>query len=349
MRNMDSVPKPTAMLKRFVILSFIIILIIVSYQKHNTCECLRRISYKDVYSNSNLDMDALFSTPEEKELESILKDWQYRPSKASDQELIKEFDYSSNRPIQIWQHGPDTARHYGAVLLPTNYQPTEKYPLLLLAAGLDQKNPSVNLDKNNYWKKLIYHLDDHFILIPSYRGQALVVAGRRYCSDGFFGDAFDGATDDALALIDLAQSHYKNIDTSRLVAYGISRGATVVLLAGIRNPDLDLIIAQSGPTDFFNRETRVRYGFQYRYQFLSQQKPLADIRAKILKSSPLLFIHELQGNVKLIHGVDDSVVPLWHAEHLHKRFPDSSRIDFYKRQGGHRLYELEPTLKWIKG
>ena len=184
-------------------------------------------------------------------------------------------------------------------------------------------------------------LDQHFIIVPSYRGQALVIGGKRYCSDGFFGDAFDGATDDALRLLYLAQDNFTNIDTNKITIYGVSRGGTVALLAGIRNPEIDFVIAQSGPTDFLSSAVMNRYGFQYRYQFLSHKQSMDDIRAKILRSSPVHFIDSLQSRLLLIHGIRDKVVPISNADQIAARLANSSKTTYLKREAGHQLLEID--------
>lgn len=74
--------------------------------------------------------------------------------------------------------------------------------------------------------------DDKFIVvIPSFRGQQLIVGGKKYQSDGNVSDAFDGATTDVLAFLNVALETFGRADESRIAIYGGSRGGTVALLA----------------------------------------------------------------------------------------------------------------------
>ena len=185
-------------------------------------------------------------------------------------------------------------------------------------------------------------------MLPSFRGQSLVVGNDSFCSDGFFGDAFDGATDDALRLIHLALQWFPNIDLNRLMVYGVSRGGTVALLAGIRNPEIDFVITQSGPVDFHGRKVSRRYNFQFKYQFLSKVQPIEEIRAKMIESSPILFIDSLKAQLLVLHGKNDNIVPIENALRLIKKFPDSSRLTTKITFEGHRMFQFNYVADELK-
>ena len=326
---------------RFGLVTIGIIAIIVVVINWNSCECKKRISYQDIHINSDISRDNLLSPVQNEEVRSILEEWANFRYVSDSFQILKTFNYLHQRQFSILLHYAEKRKHYGAILFPTNYDSTKSYPLLLMANGLNQRDPSVNLNSNRVWRSLTQQLNDHFILVSSYRGQALVVGDNRYCSDGFFGDAFDGATDDVLRLFQIALQKFKrNLDRNKISIYGISRGSTVALLAGIRNQEIDFVIAQSGPTDFLRLEAYTRKGFQYKYQFLSQKKPLKEIRRKIIKSSPYHFINSLRGKLVLIHGKNDPIVPIWHSDQIALHFRDTSRLNYKMVNGGHRLNEV---------
>ena len=222
----------------------------------------------------------------------------------------------NGRKLIVVAHYAEGRKHYGAILFPRAYNSAQKYPLLLWANGLNQADPTVDLE-NYPLQHLFRELSDHFIIIPSYRGQALAAFNKRYCSDGFFGDAFDGATDDALRLLHLSQDQFRGIDKNRVAVCGVSRGGTVALLmAGLECQLINATVAIAGPTDFFSKKIYHRYGFQYKYQFLSKKLPPMDLRAKMIKSSPGYFIKNYSNALLLIHGKEDKVVPLENAERI---------------------------------
>ena len=163
----------------------------------------------------------------------------------------------------------------------------------------------------------------------------------------FFGDAFDGATDDTLRLLDYVKYNFKGIDKKRIAVYGESRGGTVALLMGIRNSSINGVISAAGPTNFFSEEVYNRYGLQYKYQFLSEKKSLAKLREKIIKSSPIYFIENYQNNLLLIHGKNDKTVPISNTRKLIKKLNKKVNLDTLITNGGHTNNQLNKVIIWL--
>ena len=70
-------------------------------------------------------------------------------------------------------------------------------------------------------------------------------------SEGDRSDVWDGATDDALALLNVALKITPEADARRIAVFGRSRGGTVALLAAIRDPRIRQVVDWAGPSDLF--------------------------------------------------------------------------------------------------
>lgn len=312
--------------------------------------CARQVSYKNIYVNNGINWDSLFAEPTSVELENTLQDWKKRPLAPKNVEIIKEYKFFYKNYLRLVRHYVGERKHYGAIFLPEGYDqaPPGSLPVLIFAYGLDQQHPVVQVDG---WaaEQLFQELDSHYIVVvPSYRGQSLLANSKFYCSDGFFGDAFDGATDDALALLNVTLSSVPAADTTRIAAMGVSRGGTVALLAGVRDRRIQLVVDQSGPTNFLSRRAHSRYFKQYKYQFLNVKKPIPALRKRILASSPYYFTEYLP-DVVITHGAKDRVVPLEQAQIVVDRLEDKGfrgqLIVDIKTEGGHNLGGFGENLK----
>lgn len=322
--------------------------IILLWSSRETCDCRKRISYANINANPGIDLDSLYRPVDSVELSQIRTEWQQFDFRSDSSSIHQRLSYSSARSLLIVSHDKAGQRHFGAVYLPENYDSTQTYPLLLWANGLNQSDPTVQVVNNPAIKDLLFGLKNYFILIPAYRGQALETLYTRYCSDGFFGDAFDGATDDALRLLHWAKQNYPAVDTQRLALFGVSRGGTVGLLAAARYPALNCVVAQSGPTNFLSKTVARRYGKQYRYQFLSTQAPIFTLRKKIIKSSPLHFIQYYPGDLLLIYAEKDGIVPISNGESVKEKLHHKSNVEYVILKGGHSATYTQQAIQWIR-
>lgn len=331
-----------------VLLLLVLVLVSVYWFQRDSCDCRKRIDYSNVDLYNDLNRDTLLSPLQEEEYQHVLNDWSDFDLESDSSRIHQRLKASSNRELIVMSHDKAGQKHYGAIYLPQQFDSTQQYPLLLWANGLNQKDPTVHLTKSHLIAALLKGLPDYFIIIPSYRGQALQTYYTRYCSDGFFGDAFDGATDDALRLLHWTREIFPAVDTQRLALFGVSRGGTVGLLAAARYPQLNCVVAQSGPTNFLLPIVSRRYGKQYRYQFLSQEAPQSILREKIIKSSPLFFVNNYPGDLLLIYGKKDFVVPISNGEHLVEKLSDKSNLEFVQLEGGHSAGYTQQSIRWIK-
>lgn len=312
------------------------------------CDCFKRINYDGPYQNEDINKDSLFRPIDSLEIKQIQENWQNFKLESDSGKVFRRLNYSPSREMALVEHYAEGRKHYGAILLPANYDESQEYPLLLWANGLNQFDPSVKLNPYSIFEHLARDLKDYFIVVPSFRGQALVINTHRYCSDGFFGDAFDGATDDALRLLYWTQTNFPTVDPERLAVYGVSRGGTVALLAGSRQLNLQCIVAQTGPTDFLTKSMSNRHKWQYQYQFLSQTNSLADIRTKIIKSSPLHFIETFPNDLLLVYGKSDQTVSVVNGKRVVEKLKDKPTLEYAFLEGGHTINYTQQAIDWIR-
>ncbi len=333
--------------KKGILIFVGIIIFCFAYHHYNLCDCKKRISYKNVDMNEHLDIEDLYKPIDSTYLNKIKAEWTKMEFAPDSINLEATFNYSLNREMQIISLFSKGKIHYSAIVFPKNYDEREKYPLILWAEGLNQNNPSVNFN-NKIIRQIISQSQNYFILVPSFRGQALVTNHKRYCSDGFFGDAFDGAANDALGLISFAKNEINGVDRERITVIGVSRGGTVALLVGAKDKSIKNIVSISAPTNFFSKKTYNRYGKQYKYQFLSNTKSKEKIRKKMIESSPVYFIQDFPNSILLIHGKNDRVVNVSHAIAIIDGMKDKENFHSELNENGHEFYDWNRVIKWIK-
>jgi len=330
-----------------ILLSFCLVLTSCSGQEVVNGGCENRVSYDLVDTNSDIDTSALFRPADSLELAEILAEWTAFTPLVGTLETVHTETFGQDRQLMTVAHSAEGLRHYGALITPSAYDPDQQYPVFVSLAGLNQNDPT------NYpfgWTALenfYRELEDHFIIIPGFRGQNLTFEGRSYCSDGYFGDAYDGATDDALRLLALTQQKYA-IDPAKIRVSGFSRGGTVALLMAARDTTIQACISMSGPSDFHHADGYNRYGIQFRYQFLTERKPLTALRKKMLRCSPVEFISRYPNHVLIVHGRQDNIVPLWHAERVVAAFDGRKNVDHAYLNEGHGFNELRRMLIFLR-
>ena len=236
--------------------------------------------------------------------------------------------------------------HYSAVFLPSNYDENKEYPALVLLNGLNQFDPIVRVEQNPF-KGIRRGLKDYIIMIPSFRGQAIIYRNKSYCSDGFFGDAFDGAATDALRTLQLCKELF-SIDEQRIAVAGQSRGGTVALLMGARDTSINTVIDVTGPINFYDRKIYYKFGMQYKYQFLSRDQSLSEIRRQIIASSPVYFIEKYKKPMLIVYSENDRTVSIENAEILIDKFAERSNFKSIILNEGHNVNSTGHIIEWLE-
>lgn len=274
---------------------------------------------KDFLSKS--EKAALFAEPTTAELDNILTNWQSRNLTPSDYSVLQQADILSGQyQLKIVSFKLNNIKEYGALIIPTT---TTKVPVQLYVVGfaLDVFTYGVNLAIN------VGSGSAHILAIPAMRGQSLelTINGTVYTSpksEGAHCDAFDEATDDVLAFLNLVQQTEQYADVNRTGVRGGSRGGTVALLAGIRDGRIKRVVDVAGPTNMFELTAQSEKDPTYQCQFLSSfkngQATLVETRNKMLASSPIYFAQHLP-LAQLHMGLKDKTVPIKQGNDLQEK------------------------------
>jgi hypothetical protein len=278
-------------------------------------------------------ISAVFSKPTAAEIRAVEADWATRDLKPSG---IRE-ELQTTITIRGWtarvrmvSHLVLGSRHYGAIIVPQNARPG-CCPVIVEAKGVSPTYFPLDLERIAS-PGIMGDLANRFIyVVPGFRGEVINFADRTFTSEGDRRNALDGATDDAIALLNVGLETTPEADPDRICAFGHSRGGTVALLAGIRDRRINCVVNWAGPTDWFyrmgtggwteqelwaeglrNRAKTTDPGGQNIERFLQKaidgEEDLKAVRHRMIASSPVYFTSRLPLS-QHHYGLDDPFVP----------------------------------------
>jgi dienelactone hydrolase len=291
---------------------------------------------KDNYLRG-IDQDALFAPPNPAELAAVEGDWAARQLSPNGYRLEKTVSLTGGAELRFISFLTGSYRTQAAVLVPGTAGP---HPVQLQLTGFALNNPvqTVALQAAPGGTAAPF-----VVGWVAFRGQTLrvTVDGQTYerpVSEGAVGDAFDGATDDAQALLNVLLRTVASADASRVAVRGGSRGGTVALLLAERDARVRRVIDVVGPTDLLGLTQRNQQDPTYQLQFLQELKEgrqtLAQARQRLLASSPLYFAQRLP-LTQLHLGSQDRIVPPAQGERLREQMQALGRAT----QLEYHLYE----------
>jgi dipeptidyl aminopeptidase/acylaminoacyl peptidase len=280
-----------------------------------------------------VNLDDLFAPPTAAEVSAALEDWAGRDVSAQDVAPVDSAVVSAGSSlrvrVRIVSHTVDGRTHFGAIVVPAGAA-AGSLPLLLVAHPGDT---GINLDQTLPLLAFGFGsvLSDYVLVVPSFRSEPLVFQGVPYLSAGS-PSPWDGDVDDALALLNAAIATTPEADTTRIGTLGLSRGATVALLAAIRDRRIAAVVEFFGPTDFLGAFVRgiVRDALlgqpadlpgvgaldaQFIQPLARGEVTIPEVRSQLIRRSPVYFVDHLPA-VELHHGTADSIVPAAEAERL---------------------------------
>ncbi len=260
----------------------------------------------------------LFSEPTQAELDTVLMDWASRDLSPNGYAVEEETPIGTvGTVLKIVSFEVDGFKEYGALIIP---ETTTPLPVRMSIYGfsLETTTNLFNLNLN----------DDNglpFIFaIPALRGQSLslTINGNVYTSpksEGRHCDAFDSATNDAIAFLNIIENTEINANTDRVAVTGGSRGGTVALLMGERDERVKRIVGIVSPTNMLELASQNENDSEYQCQFLQElingDITITEARHKMIASSPIYFAQNLPLS-QLHMGEDDIFVPKSQGEKL---------------------------------
>lgn len=280
-------------------------------------------------------LDTLFASPTADEIEAVLAEWRTRELQPSNVEIVysTRVDFSGDVfDLHVLQHEVHGERHYGAIISPSDGG-AECCAVIVQARGVSWNYGPMTIGGGLRASDILRdRRADVIYVVPSFRGETLIVDDREFRSAGDPTDSWDGATDDAIALLNVALSQYPAADPERICALGGSRGGSVVLLMGIRDSRIKCVVAIAAPTDWFihmsekgwtmaevtRQALRIRAtpdmsGGQFIRRYLRRtiegETNVRAIRLKMVAASPMYFADRLP-LTQAHYGVEDEIVPI---------------------------------------
>lgn len=244
---------------------------------------------------AGIDKAALFAPPLRAEIEAVRTDWQARNLVPSDVRIEEGHTIKDSLSYKLISFRLNGNKQYAGVLVPVTIKPV---PVLINIAGFGLDMPissqAANIAPNSN-PPFLY-------VLPALSGQSLsfTVNGTTYMSpvsEGTRNNAFDGATDDAIATLNAVASLFANADTSRVLTRGGSRGGTVALLMAARDKRVKRAVGVAFPADFITLTAAHQNDPTYKFQFLDAlvagSKTFRETRLNLIASSPLYFVSHL--------------------------------------------------------
>lgn len=241
------------------------------------------------------------------DINNVKTEWAKRDLSAKDVRVVYE-QATVHYKVTLYEHTVGLNKHYGAVVVPINTSKVS-FPVIVSPDGLSQENPSISLENN-----LRYYNHNYVMVVPAFRGRTLRYQSVSFFAGGDFCDAYDGATDDTIALLNVVEAHTPEANMQKVLVSGYSRGGNVALLMAERDSRIKVVVAGAGPVDFYRQEVANRYGYQYTCQFITG-KTEAESRQRMLASSPIYFntLPSVE-KVYLFQGGADTIVPQWNGD-----------------------------------
>ncbi len=301
-------------------------------------------------------IEALFEKPTQDEIAAVRKDWENRDLRSKNYQLVQGEEITLGEctyALQMISHEVYGQRHLGAVLIPEGAK-LNSSPVILELRGVNPRYSAFQISKAKTPKILEANQEKAIILIPSFRGNTLIVKDQEYTSEGVPNDAWDGAADDAIAFLNVVLDEVPQCDSSRISVFGKSRGGTVAMLVGIRDDRINGVVNWAGPSGWYRNmgtfgwtiQEQLQWALWERWapgqgwgsasQFIDhfllesqqlQKSNLESVRHKILASSPLYFLESLPTS-QMHYGVEDSAVPIANAVAIQRSLDALQRQDY---------------------
>lgn len=285
-----------------------------------------------------VSISELLKPPSNEEIAVIQEEWNTKDFTSRNIRIEYAERNRNGDSIKVISHDVNGLKHYGLIRIPAGLR-TNSAPILLVLHGGGSNIDVLQTDElyriaNGSCRNI---LNSYMVIAPSFRGD--IVRGENFCfrSEGYTGDVWAGATEDAAFFLEAVKKLYKKDQEGKTIAIGISRGATVaLLLSGLTNK-VTHTIAISTHTDFLNEDVfkNERVGGDFARIFFTPRDTPENVRKKILMSSPMYFAEHIP-SLEIHQGTTDHLTTVRHARALEQRLKKMKRdstAQFYFYEG----------------
>ena len=233
------------------------------------------------------------------------------------------------------------------ITLPTDTNLRKNLPLIALPHGGPAAYDSVRFD----WLAQYLAAKGYAVLQPNFRGSTGFGFALRDSGDGEWGQKMQNDVSDGVAA--LVRAGY--VDPQRVCIMGVSYGGYSALAGGAFSPELyRCVISIAGVSDIPRMlgVEKSRYGRNH-WVVSYWEKIIGDSKSekeKLKTISPTNFADNFQAPVLLIHGRDDTVVPIRQSQEMYKALKKANKeVDFVTLKGeDHWLSNSETRLALLK-
>lgn len=215
------------------------------------------------------------------------------------------------------------------ITMPINSSKTKNLPLIALPHGGPESHDSLEF----YWLSQYLAAKGYMVLQPNFRGSngfglALLEGGH-----GEWGGKMQDDITDAVAA--LVQAGY--VDPDRVCIMGASYGGYSALAAGAFSPELyRCVIAIAGVSDLplMLKTEKFRNGGDHWVVRYWETNMDASDKNKLKSISPINAAEKFQAPVLLVHGNNDTVVPIKQSSRMYKALKRANKdAQFIKLEG----------------
>lgn len=299
-------------------------------------------------------LDPLFAPPTPAERSAVEAEWAARRIEPVEVRVEWERRESDGLRTLVLSHLVEGDRHFGLVRIPP-HRPDSRLPVLMVLHGGNRGASRYHFFRDGRLAR------EWVQVVPSFRSEWLFVSPFRiYRSDGL-SNPWDGDVEDSMALVGAVLSLFPQTDSTRVAAFGHSRGGAVALLMGIRDRRIGAVVSAAAPTDLFlpdiqrlaERGLRISLPRLPGANFLADSVlfalrdgriPVERARLELLRRSPAWFAHRLPPT-QLHHGALDDKVPFAHGERMGRARERGARMQFHGYASGrHRTRTLHGAM-----
>lgn len=265
----------------------------------------------DTYTSAHVPKIALIRTTDGSFTKEILKA----------DNTLKDFERPQIKNITL--KADDGTPLYGKLILPANFNPAKKYPVIVYLYN----GPHVQLVRNtfpesgNLWYE---YLAQHGYVVFTMDGRGSDNRGRKF-EQATFRKLGTVEMNDQLKGVEYLKS-LAYVDADRMGVHGWSFGGFMTTSLMLRHPGVFKVGVAGGPvTDWKMYEIM----YTERYMDTPQENPKGYEDADLLTKTK-----NLRGKLMLIHGTDDNVVVWQHSINFLKKAVDENvQVDYFVYPG----------------
>ena len=217
----------------------------------------------------------------------------------------------------------DGTKLQGRLIKPYNFNPDTAYPVIVYVYG----GPHAQLIKSNstagapLW---MFHAANRGYVVFTVDGRGSAHRGLDF-EQAIFRNLGNVEMEDQITGVEYLKS-LPYVNTDRMAVHGWSYGGFMTTSLMLRNPGIFDVGVAGGPVTDWNLY-EVMYG--ERYMDTPEENPDGYEKAKLNS-----YVENLEGDLLLIHGLDDNVVVPQHSYSLLESFVDAGvQVDFFTYPG----------------